>query len=170
MIDTADKRASVLGVANPTRVVLPTPDGAIDLTEDRAQVAYCYRMEAAVAPEPGAGGVGSGGFVEPPAYVRPLKRPKPVLLPVRHYSVMAFFELELEGELAAEAFLSMLTSSSSELELRAGVQAEVHCRMVVCAGNEIGIVLDGAGKPEMEFLDDTLVLAFDRNELEEWVQ
>jgi hypothetical protein len=41
-VDTRDKRFSMLGFANPFRLVLPNPDGTIDQA-DRQQFAYLYR-------------------------------------------------------------------------------------------------------------------------------
>jgi hypothetical protein len=49
MIDTANKRASILGLGLAFRLVLPIPDAALD-QGDRQQVAYCYRGIGVSAP------------------------------------------------------------------------------------------------------------------------
>lgn len=54
MMDTPSKRASAIGVALPTRLVLPIPDGSVE-AGDRQNVAYCYA------------GIVAGELREPPA-------------------------------------------------------------------------------------------------------
>jgi hypothetical protein len=47
-VDTRNRRASVIGLGLSALLVLPAPDGALDLG-DRQQVAACYRgIDAAV--------------------------------------------------------------------------------------------------------------------------
>jgi hypothetical protein len=50
-IDTADKRASIMGQCLPWLTVFPGPDGTID-DLDRIQAGDVYRLEAAEPPEP----------------------------------------------------------------------------------------------------------------------
>lgn len=42
-VDTAQKRASCIGFAYPSRLVLPVPDGLAPDRGDRQQLGYCYR-------------------------------------------------------------------------------------------------------------------------------
>lgn len=49
MIDTAQKRASLISMGRAWIPFLPTPDGAIDTVGDRAQLAWLYAGEL-VAP------------------------------------------------------------------------------------------------------------------------
>jgi len=48
-IDTANKRFSLLGLANPGRLLMPEPDGSLDTAEDRRHMAYMYRVDLQTA-------------------------------------------------------------------------------------------------------------------------
>ncbi len=50
-MDTADKRASAIGIALAFRLVLPVPDASVGAS-DRPHVAYCYAGLTAAAPIP----------------------------------------------------------------------------------------------------------------------
>lgn len=59
-MDTPNKRASVIGLALASLLVLPVPDGGVD-RGDRAQLAYSYRGWGATGSVTGSGGHVYGG-------------------------------------------------------------------------------------------------------------